>query len=169
MKSFSEMEMILIRQRKDKKKGAWQCYVMLCHTTGVKNMILRTGAEWDMDEMKAYLTTFIVLVYCCLPFAALETSSWTLALSVFFFFTTVVPFLSNVIGLYCGRLLNFLSNSSSSFPRLTSRVQSSHNGACINSLTMKTQQYLGPAGRQRTKRLLLRTRTAENSFRMCGA
>lgn len=58
----------------------------------------------------------------CLPFPAPDSSSWTLELSVFFFFVRTDPFLSNVIGLYCGRLLNFFSNSSSSFPRLKSEV-----------------------------------------------
>ena len=55
-----------------------------------------------------------------LPLAALGPSSCAVGgLSGFFFFTTVVLFLSNVMGLNCGRLLNFFSNSSSSFPRLT--------------------------------------------------
>lgn len=64
-----------------------------------------------------------------LPFPAFETSSWTVEMSVFFFFVTAAPFLSKVIGLYCGRLLNFLSNSSSNFPRLTSEVQSLYSWA----------------------------------------
>lgn len=64
--------------------------------------------------------------YFVLPFADLESSSWPVELSVFFFLVTAVPFLSKVIGLYCGRLLNFLSNSSSSLPRLKSRAQSSY-------------------------------------------
>lgn len=59
-----------------------------------------------------------------LPFADLESSSWPVELSVFFFLVTAVAFLSKVIGLYCGRLLNFLSNSSSSLPRLKSTAQS---------------------------------------------
>lgn len=36
----------------------------------------------------------------------------------FFLLVTAVLFLSNVSGLYWGRLLNFFSNSSSSFPKL---------------------------------------------------
>lgn len=36
----------------------------------------------------------------------------------FFFLMTATLFLSNVRGLYCGKLLNFFSNSSSSFPSL---------------------------------------------------
>lgn len=36
----------------------------------------------------------------------------------FFFLVTATLFLSKVRGLYCGKLLNFFSNSSSSFPSL---------------------------------------------------
>lgn len=85
----------------------------------------RAGHGWDEGILKNSHCVYSVEepVILFLPFPALETSSWTVELSVFFFFVTAVPFLSNVIGLYCGRLLNFLSNSSSSFPRLTSEVQ----------------------------------------------
>lgn len=38
--------------------------------------------------------------------------------AIFFFLVTDAVFLSNVRGLYCGKLLNFFSNSSSSLPSL---------------------------------------------------
>lgn len=54
----------------------------------------------------------------CSPLAGFRgCSSGAVLMSVFFLVTTVL-FLSNVRGLYCGRLLNFFSNSSSSFPKL---------------------------------------------------
>lgn len=74
-----------------------------------------------------YITLFILVQTgpqtLFLPFPVLDSSLWMVVLSDFFFFATAVPFLSKVIGLYCGRLLNFFSNSSSSLPRLTSKFQ----------------------------------------------
>ena len=128
---------------KTKKKRAWKCCVMeskwCCFLTerigpvhlrcGKYDFInrCRVGNGWNeilknshcVYSLEKSLTLF-------LPFPTFKASSWTVELSLFFFFTTVVPFLSNVIGLYCGRLLNFFSNSSSSFPRLTSEIQSSY-------------------------------------------
>lgn len=45
-------------------------------------------------------------------------SSGGLDAVLFFFLVTDAVFLSNVRGLYCGKLLNFFSNSSSSLPSL---------------------------------------------------
>lgn len=89
---------------------------MLCYG---RELVLNSRVENVLTVMRwRDITVFLF----SLPLTALETSSWTAEPSLFFFFVTVVPFLSNVMGLYWGRLLNFLSNSSSSFPSLTGEV-----------------------------------------------
>lgn len=135
----------IAKQKNNKEKRAWKCCVMeskcFCcnrertgpehHRCGKHDSINRCRVDhgWDERILKnshcVYSMEKSMILF--LPFPTLEASSWTVELSVFLFFATVVPFLSNVIGLYCGRLLNFFSNSSSSFPRLTSEVQSLHS------------------------------------------
>lgn len=75
---------------------------------------------WN-ERLRSLYAAMMVEILPFVPFLPLKSSSWGVGLSVFFL-VREAPFLSKVMGLYCGRLLNFLSNSSSNFPSLKDQL-----------------------------------------------
>lgn len=111
------------RTNKETKSMEMPCYGVIS-ISQIKRVQSELWMRWEacMCLCRKYGKLLLFL-----PFPPFETSSWALEVSVFFFFVTEVPFLSKVIGLYCGRLLNFLSNSSSNLPRLKAKFKDSLN------------------------------------------